>query len=145
MFNKRFGIFPVPVSDAKKRPTRRHREVQTDKPFDKPPKPKPNGGTASRVSTDQHLRERLEAAEAVCLMYGWSTGSEECDRDKALYMLWTRWLRLAEADDPEYSTPKRHPELSDEIVARLAAERDEIRARTLAKIESLMGRVADHA
>jgi len=74
---------------------------------------------------------RLEAAERVCLSYGWSASSHNgTDREKATYMLWCRWHNIA---PPDFLNPENHPELSDEAVAELARERDEIRERTLAR------------
>jgi hypothetical protein len=62
--------------------------------------------------------ERVAAAEAVCLMYGWSAVSEATPRQRATHALWKRWVRLV---DPDFLTPERHPDLSDEAIARLTS------------------------
>jgi hypothetical protein len=73
---------------------------------------------------------RMEAAEAVCLMFGWTAARMGTDRDKALHELWRHWVQVSGVSlDPE-----DHPELSDVVIADLARKRDETRASTLAAI-----------
>jgi hypothetical protein len=76
---------------------------------------------------------RLRAAEEVCLMYGWTGASHETERGKALYELWSHWVNVSGVS----MSPADHPEMSDERIAELARQRDEIRARTLARIREL--------
>jgi hypothetical protein len=76
---------------------------------------------------------RLRAAEEVCLMYGWTGACRDTDRDKALHELWSHWVNVSGAS----MSPADHPELSDERIAELARQRDETRARTLARIREL--------
>lgn len=82
--------------------------------------------------TREELEARLVLAEDVCVLYGWTGGGPETDRDKALYMLWSEWVRATGGGDRQ-----SHPHLTDEHIARLAAERDAIRERTLGRIRSL--------
>lgn len=77
------------------------------------------------------LRSRLEYAENVCLMLGWS-GAMDSQRGKATTQLWMEWARVV---GNEFTDPDQHADL----IARedaLAAERDRIRARTLASFPS---------
>jgi hypothetical protein len=84
--------------------------------------------------TDEE-RTRLEAAERVCLLYGWSGIGGDSDRSKALREMWGEW-----ADLPGVSLrPGDHPGLSDERIAELARRRDEIRARTLGRMSITRG------
>ena len=77
-------------------------------------------------------RERLEAAERVCVLYGWSALGDGSDRSKALHELWSEWDDLPGTD----SSSAGNPELSDERIAELARRRDETRARTLERIRA---------
>lgn len=77
------------------------------------------------------LRERLKLAEDACLMFGWSAGPGDSPRSKAATELWMRWAHSPLVPD-DFTDPKQHPDLDDEAVERLAAERDATRARTLA-------------
>lgn len=79
------------------------------------------------------LRTRLKAAEDLCVMYSWSAAHNESKREKAAHELWSRWANIV---GPTFLLPGAHPDLSDEMVDLLAAQRDETRARTLAKIRS---------
>lgn len=72
------------------------------------------------------LEARLEAAEKVCLFYGWSPSHDGSDPEKATYMAWTAWFALV--PDGELA-PK--PTLNREI-KRLAAARDALHTQTLA-------------
>lgn len=46
--------------------------------------------------TVEQLRERLRAAEEVCVYFGWSPSRErESDVDRLVAQAWTRWLALA--------------------------------------------------
>jgi hypothetical protein len=79
----------------------------------------------------EQLASRLRLAEDVCLMYGWSVAHNETDREKATYMLWSKWrTEVGEIDRAD------HPHLSDEAVERLARDRDEVHARVLAAVRS---------
>lgn len=81
------------------------------------------------------LRERLTAAEEVCLVFGWTGANLGTDRDKALHELWRHWCDVSGAS----LSPADHPELNQRRLARLAAKRDETRARTLAAIRERDG------
>lgn len=72
------------------------------------------------------LKHRLEAAERVCLMVGW-TAADNSERGKALHELWLDWLAISGAS----TSPADHPELSDERISELALRRDEKRAAAL--------------
>jgi hypothetical protein len=79
----------------------------------------------------EEIRERLEAAERVCVMYGWCPVADQGERGKALYMLWKRWVDVNGTD----MLPASHPDLNDDVVADLARQYDEIRARVLQLVE----------
>jgi hypothetical protein len=100
------------------------------------------GVWGSYVRYLEQLESRLQTAEDVCLMYGWSTGNPRyaSDREKATYMLWTRWHRIAGVS----SSPADHPHLSEERIAELARERDRIREATLARIRGEDSPPPDH-
>ncbi len=76
------------------------------------------------------LRERLRAAEAVCVMYGISPARHETEREKAAYEVWLTWSELV---GPDATTA--HPDLTDERITELARQRDTKRAETLARIK----------
>ena len=79
---------------------------------------------------DKELLTRLEMAERVCLMVGW-TASDPSERGKALHELWSEWTRAYRAAGGSLS-PRAHPDLSDDRIRELAARRDETVRRTLA-------------
>lgn len=79
------------------------------------------------------LRTRLKAAEDTCVMLGWSAARHEGDREKATHELWSRWANIVGS---AFLAREAHPDLSREEIVRLAAQRDETRARTLARIRS---------
>lgn len=91
----------------------------------------PRGIEKVKAERDR-LAERLKLADAVCLLFGWSPSRDHTEREKALTMLWRRW---AAAAPPGLLDPAEHPELSDEAIAELARQRDEIRARTLTALD----------
>lgn len=66
------------------------------------------------------LRERLEAAEQLCLMFSWTAPSETTRDGKACFQLYRRWLKVSGV------VPERdqHPELSEDRLDDLAAEYD---------------------
>lgn len=76
------------------------------------------------------LEQRLATAEDVCLMHGWTAGTDwASDRSCAATELWMRWARL-----PGVSTdPQDHPELVG-AEASLAAQRRATREAALSKI-----------
>lgn len=78
------------------------------------------------------IRERLEAAERVCVLSGWTASNTTIgsDIDKALYMLWRKWTMLPGVDPG----PQAHPDLNDEVIASLARQRDDLRAETLERL-----------
>ena len=89
------------------------------------------------VDIERALAERLEAAELVCLMVGWSA-ADNSQRGKARHELWRAWRRLYEGQGGSI-LPKDHPELSDDRIRALADERDGIVAATLAKLHEARG------
>ncbi|MGV2383713.1 MAG UNVERIFIED_CONTAM: hypothetical protein LOD86_00380 [Thermobifida fusca] len=75
--------------------------------------------------------EQVKRAEDVCVLLGWTANPMDTDRTKALHQLWSEWVRTK----PDgYMDPANHPDLSDEVIKRLAHKRDEIHARTLAAV-----------
>ena len=79
------------------------------------------------------LKQRLKAAEDLCVMYTWSPAHTESPREKAAFELWMRWSELVGED---FLKAEAHPDLDNRVVAQLAAKRDETRARALARIRS---------
>jgi glutathione S-transferase len=83
---------------------------------------------AEYAHLDRHeLETRLAAAETACIYYGWSATSDST-AGKAAYMAWSAWLELV-PDEMLKPTAKTKKEMK-----RLAAERDELRRRTLSMI-----------
>lgn len=80
----------------------------------------------------ERLARRLELAEQVCLMVGW-TASDNSDRGKAKHELWATWLREYEAQGGSHEV-KAHPELSDARIRELAAQRDATVHRVMARL-----------
>lgn len=78
---------------------------------------------------------RLEAAELVCLLYGWTSGGEDTDRGKATLQAWMQWSNLV---GDEFIDQQRSV-ITDEVIERLARIRDEIHDRTMARIDSWLG------
>ena len=78
---------------------------------------------------------RLEIAERVCVLYGWTIPSERTDCDKALAEMWQEWARVA---GPKFTGPKAHPLLTDEWIAAVAREHDERRAAKRQKAAALL-------
>ena len=83
------------------------------------------------------LERRLELAERVCLMFGWSPAHADTDRGNAAHELWREWLEEFERQGGS-PFPKDHPDLSDAVVAELSKRRRDIRAATLAKIDQMV-------
>lgn len=79
----------------------------------------------------RRLRGRLAAAETALVLYCWSPDRTESDVEKAAYEAWQRWLTMV---PPGFCDPDWHPHLSQEAIAAMAAERDEIRARVLSRL-----------
>jgi hypothetical protein len=82
--------------------------------------------------------ERLEAAEAVCLLYGWSgtTEFDGTDRQLATLQLWNQWSDLV---GMKFINRKAHlPEFSDAQIKQLADKHRDIRAEMLKKFEELV-------
>lgn len=68
----------------------------------------------------EEIRERLEAAEQLCLMFSWTAPSESTRDGKACFQLYRRWLEVSGV------IPERdqHPELSEDRLNDLAAQYD---------------------
>jgi cytochrome P450 len=79
---------------------------------------------ASGWRREQDVLRRLEAAELVCNLVGITGSAGRSERDKALTQAWQDWSHA-------YGSHKRPAELP---IAELAARRDEIVARTLARL-----------
>jgi hypothetical protein len=71
----------------------------------------------------EEIRERLEAAERVCLLVGWLPVQRGTDRGEALALLWQRWHHAygGEIDDGEGSLG-----LDESAIADLARQHREI-------------------
>jgi hypothetical protein len=74
-----------------------------------------NYGDLSRSEIEQ----RLQAAEDVCVAFGWCGTRDDTDREQAAEELWHRWARLVGSD---FTGPAAHPELAASEQA-LAEER----------------------
>ncbi len=71
--------------------------------------------------TREQVEARLNAAEDVCVMYGWSPSkrsSAMSERERATYALWRRWTNEFDGD----SSPNHNRHLSDAVIADLASE-----------------------
>lgn len=84
----------------------------------------------------EQIERRLAAAEDVVVLWSWSAALDG-ERDKAAYMRWRDWLLAGGS-----SEAKDNPHLTDKVIARLAAERDEIHRRTIASIERVFPEIA---
>lgn len=76
-----------------------------------------------------YLRERLAAAEDAVVMFSWC-GMDHSPRGKAGHELWLRWCHVSGFS----SSPKEFPHLTDELIERLAAQRDATRKQVVAKL-----------
>jgi hypothetical protein len=79
--------------------------------------------TVMSAEIPEDIRARLEAAERVCAVFSWCGVRRVGDRDKALIMLWRQWRNLPGTSDDRDD----HPGLTDEALADLARQDDEIR------------------
>lgn len=68
----------------------------------------------------EEIRERLEAAEELCLMFSWTAPSESTRDGKACFQLYRRWLEVSGVA-PERD---KHPELGNDRIGDLAAQYD---------------------
>jgi hypothetical protein len=75
-------------------------------------------------TTRAELEARLAAAELVCNLVGITGSSGKSDRDRALTQAWQDW----------HHAYGRHVLPAELPIAELARRRDEITARTLARI-----------
>jgi hypothetical protein len=85
--------------------------------------------TPEQTTEIEALKERLAAAERICVLTGW-TPCQDTQRGKALHELWADWADAYGAD----AEARHGDELSDEYIAALARKRDETRRATLARI-----------
>lgn len=74
----------------------------------------------------RHLEDRVRMAERVCALVGINATDRQTERGKALTQAWMHW---------SHSYGGRAVPVTDDEVAKLAAERDEIVTATLARIE----------
>ena len=85
----------------------------------------------------ERLRADLLRAERVCAMAGW-TAADGTERGKALTQVWMEWAH----ERPSMTEREAWPDLSDEGIAALAAQRDQTRAETLAALRLPPGQQA---
>lgn len=89
----------------------------------------------------QRLIERLDAAERVCLLYGWTGNTNNLvatDKEEALMQAWMEWRRVV----PDgFLDPVQHPGLSDEAIRELAEKRRHNRKLTLEIIRGKEARI----
>jgi len=82
------------------------------------------------------LQRRLKAAEAVCLLYGWSAGPPDgSPRSAATLQAWMEWHDIA---GDEFVDSMRAV-FTDEEIERLAAIRADVERRTHERISALIG------
>lgn len=72
------------------------------------------------------LRQRLAAAERVCHLFGISAAHTETDREKATTQAWQEW---------SHTYGRLAAKVPDDEIERLAARRDIIHNRTLARLQ----------
>jgi energy-coupling factor transporter ATP-binding protein EcfA2 len=87
-------------------------------------------------AVSEDIRARMEAAEQVCALYGWTGGVHDSDHAKALHELWAEWVALVGDDG---ASPLSWPGLSDERIAELARRRDGKRGDALRRLRDLAG------
>lgn len=81
--------------------------------------------------------DRLAAAEAVCLLYGWSASTRrEGFRERATYALWSKWLAFVGGN--AFAFPKLHPHLDDDALKPIVQEDEELEAETLRRINEIV-------
>jgi hypothetical protein len=68
----------------------------------------------------EEVRERLEAAEQVCVLFSWTGSYTDSPEGKALFELWRHWLGVSGVS----VDPADHPELSRDRISELAARYD---------------------
>ena len=79
------------------------------------------------------LRERLHAAERVCVLFGWTAqNTSDSEREDALTQAWLDWSHVV----PD-GFMQEQPDLSDEAIHELAEKRRHIRKQTLAAIQGV--------
>jgi hypothetical protein len=90
------------------------------------------------MPTYDELIRRLEAAEAVCALYGWSAGSALPDHPRSLATMqaWMEWYELVGTERLD----ALREVYADERIERMAAVRREIETRTDTWIDALMER-----
>jgi hypothetical protein len=72
------------------------------------------------------LIKRLEAAERVCILYGYTESRYKTDREKAIYEWWLDWSEIV---GMEFIDLTRHPEFHDQLIFMRARDFDNKRAR----------------
>ena len=80
----------------------------------------------------EELEERLEAAEALCILYSWTGVHRETDREVAAFELWRQWYAIV---GEEFLRGKTHPDLGDRALRPLVTQGRQTRERTLRKIQ----------
>ncbi len=84
---------------------------------------------------------RLEAAEAVCLLYGWSPSTRNAGfRERASFALWSKWLDLVGGH--AFARPKLHPHLSDTALRPIVENDEALQQRAREKIPEIVVEVA---
>lgn len=78
----------------------------------------------------EELEQRLDIAEDVCVMYGWSGSDMRFERHRAAFEIWSLWLQLSGND----LSREANPHLSNDLISRLAARRTATADQMLARI-----------
>lgn len=97
-----------------------------------------NGPRDYENMTHEDLVGRLQAAEDVCVLYGWSaaTSPDAGDRELATLQLWTEWYDVA---GPGATSKAASPHLTDGVIHDLAEQRRQTRREVLARIREAAG------
>jgi hypothetical protein len=80
------------------------------------------------------LERRLEAAEAVCWMFGFGPVNDGSNREKAAHLLWKRWHE-SQTKAMQKAAIKAWPE---SLIDEVAAQYDAHRAAMLARLGDLI-------
>lgn len=88
--------------------------------------------TAYASLSREELEDRLEAAEALCILYSWTGVRRETDREVAAFELWRKWFAIV---GEEFLLGKAHPDLQDRALRPLVERGRRIRERTLRQIQ----------
>lgn len=86
------------------------------------------------MTSEEELRERLAAAEQVCILVGWTGIGDQTDPlQQAVTQAWLDWTHLPTVGQPEPQSPEWQARVQD-----LANRRTATRALTLGRLRDLI-------